>query len=81
MQMETTIRICTTCTKPLPWSNTESGQKGWLCCDEYYCSEDCLDKSFDSPDLPDDVREGGWEDHFTEDGNCYYTEWEIEEVE
>ena len=74
MQKDCVIRICTTCGKPLPWSDTESGQGGWLCCDEYYCSQVCLDKSFDK-------FEEGWKEHFTEERDCYYTDWELEELE
>lgn len=80
MQIEAVIRICGTCNSPLPWSREETGQEGWICCDEYYCSQDCLDKSFDSPDLPDDVREGGWEGHYSEDGDCCWTNWELETI-
>ena len=75
MQIETTIRICTPCGKPLPWSDTESGQTGWLCCDEYYCSKECLDESFN------DAEGLTWEKHYTEDGDCYHTDWELEELE
>ena len=74
MQKECTIRICSTCNKPLPWSDTESGQAGWLCCDEYYCKQECLDKSFNE-------ASGTWEDHYTEQGECYRTDWELEEIE
>lgn len=74
MQKECIIRICSTCDKPLPWSDTESGQTGWLCCDEYYCSPYCLKVSF--------VDSGTtWEEHYSEDGNCYHTDWELEEIE
>lgn len=74
MQKEVIIRICGTCDRPLPWSREESGQCGWLCCDEYYCSEVCLERSF---------KEVGtsWESHYTEDGDCYHTDWELEEIE
>lgn len=75
MQKECIIRICSTCDKPLPWSDKESGQVGWLCCDEYYCSEKCLYTSFYS-----DYQIGGvaWNEHYTEDGDCYHTHWELE---
>jgi len=72
MQKDCVIRICSTCNKPLPWSDTETGQTGWLCCDEYYCSEKCLNESFSGDDT--------WEQHFTEEGDCYYTDWELEEI-
>lgn len=78
MQKECIIRICGTCGKPLPWSKEESGQCGWICCDEYFCSEDCLDKSFEQPAGEHNET---WEEHFTEEGDCYYTDWELEEIE
>lgn len=78
MQKDVTIRICSTCDRPLPWSDTESGQAGWLCGDEYFCSEKCLYKSFD-PDY--EIGRQKWEEHYTEDGECYYTDWELEELE
>lgn len=67
MQKECIIRICTGCGKPLPWSTEESGQTGWLCCDEYYCSEVCLGKSFD-----EDYTKGlkKWEErHYSNSSN------------
>lgn len=78
MQKECIIRICATDGKPLPWSDTETGQTGWLCCDEYYCSEKCLYKSF-NPDYEE--GKNNWEEHYTEDGDCYHTDWELEELE
>lgn len=80
MQIFANIRMCATCNKPLPWSEEETGQCGWYCCEEYFCSEDCLDKSFDNPDVSDEDRLNGWEGHYTDDGDCYYTDWELEEV-
>ena len=74
MQKDCVIRICTTCNKPLPWSKEETGQTGWLCCDEYYCSEGCLNESFKG------LGET-WEEHYSEEGDCYFTDWELEEVE
>lgn len=78
MQKEVVIRICDTCNKPLPWSDTESGQMGWICCDEYFCSEHCLYVSFNT-----DYELGTleWEKHYSEDGDCYRTDWELEELE
>ena len=78
MQKDVTIRICSTCDRPLPWSDTESGQTGWLCCDEYYCSEKCLYKSFDSDY---EVGRKMWNEHYSEEGDCYHTDWELEELE
>lgn len=69
MQVEATIRICTSCNKPLPWG--ERGQTGFLCCDEYYCSQPCLDKSFEKTGT-------NWEEHYSEASDCYYTDWELE---
>lgn len=74
MQKECIIRICSTCGKPLPWSDTESGQRGVLCCDEYYCSEPCLNKSFEASGTT-------WKEHYQDDGECYFTDWELEELE
>jgi len=80
MQKECIIRMCTTCGRPLPWSDTESGQTGWLCCDEYYCTRTCLDESFNDA-WNEDGTQMTWEDHFTEEGDCYFTDWELEEIE
>ena len=43
--------------------------EGWYCCEEYYWSQVCLDKKFDS--TPE-----SWEDHYTEDGDCYWSDWQ-----
>jgi len=75
MQKDCVIRICSTCKKPLPWSDTETGQMGWICCDDYYCSEFCLRESWDAGDLDK------FEAHYSEDSDCYYTDWELEEIE
>ena len=78
MQKDVTIRICSTCDRPLPWSDEDPGQTGWLCCDEYYCSEECLYKSFN-----DDYEVGKvlWEEHYRDGDDCYFTDWELEELE
>lgn len=54
-------RACSICEKPMV--------QGYYCCGEYYCSRECLDHSFQM------VNET-WEEHFTEDGDCYWTVWE-----
>ena len=74
MQKDVTIRICSTCDRPLPWSDEEFGQTGWLCCDEYYCSEPCLNASFEGSGTT-------WKEHYLEASDCYFTGWELEEVE
>lgn len=58
---EVEARLCRTCSKNMT--------EGYYCCDEYYCSEACLNKSFEGTGTT-------WEAHYTEDGDCYYTEWE-----
>lgn len=66
-------RMCRTCGLRLP---IEDGlQKGWYCCDEYYCSQMCIDMSFPYQET--------FDDHYAEQGgddgsDCYYTEWESE---
>ena len=60
-------RVCNTCSETLPI--TDGVQKGWYCCDEYYCSQKCLDSSFDGSGT-------SWKEHYDDDGECYYTEWE-----
>lgn len=67
---EQTERVCKTDGKILPV--IDGVQKGWYCCDEYYCSQACLNQSFDS--APDD--DSVWLKHYDDDGDCYYTEWE-----
>ena len=63
-------RICTTCGKRLPIK--DNVQSGYFCCDEYYCSQECLDESFNDADGLT------WEEHYHDDGDCYWTEWESE---
>lgn len=58
-------RICSMC-------NKELADAGYYCCDEYYCSRKCLDKSFEGTGET-------WEKHYKDDGDCYYTEWENEQ--
>jgi hypothetical protein len=60
-------RVCTGCHTGM--------NEGYLCCDEYYCSRGCLDKSFEGC-KNEDGTPMTWEDHFYEDGDCYWTEWE-----
>jgi hypothetical protein len=63
-------RICDTCSEELPVNFNI--QYGYYCCDFYYCSDKCLitGTRFDS------MKE--WiEDHYTDDGDCYWTEWEL----
>lgn len=78
MQAEATIRICSTCTKPLIFTLDAAGnviQEGVICCDLYYHEGECLYKSFN----PDPVEgEKNWNEHFTEDGDCYFSDWELE---
>lgn len=73
MQIETVIRLCSTCKRPLPF-NGQGFQEGFLCCEEYYCSQRCLDKSMEAAGT-------SWDEHFDEDGDCYFSEWELEEWE
>lgn len=73
MQAEMTIRICDTCKKPLNFL-PDGTQSGVLCDDLYYHEGDCLNKSFEGTGET-------WEDHYSEDGDCYFTEWEPEIVE
>jgi hypothetical protein len=62
-------RICAIDGKQLPVSGLV--QSGYYCCGEYYCSKACLDKSFEGTGET-------WEQHYSEAGDCYYTEWEVE---
>lgn len=72
MQKEVILRICE-CGKALPLDD-KNQQRGWLCCDLYYCSEECLNKSFEGTGTT-------WLEHYDDDGECYYSEWELEELE
>lgn len=58
-------RVCSVCSKGM--------NKGYLCCDETFCSEACLSKSFE-------YTYNSWAEHYEamggDDGSCYYTEWE-----
>lgn len=69
--MSLLIRTCATCTKPLI-RNEYGQQQGWYCCDNYYCSPECLDKRFEGTGET-------WAEHYDDDGDCYWTEWEDEE--
>lgn len=69
--MATLVKRTCVCGRELP-RNAEGMQNGWYCCDEYYCSQTCLDKSFEG-------RGETWLEHYDDDGDCYWTEWEDEE--
>ena len=69
MQGTMIVRICATCDKPLLFK-PDGTQEGLYCCDEYYHEGDCVDVS-----LPSGQH---WNDHYTEDGDCYFTEWDFE---
>lgn len=72
MQVETILRFCDTCDKVLPFNEARTGQIGYLCCDLYYCDETCLNASF---------KDSGttWDEHYDDDGDCYWTEWYLED--
>lgn len=55
-----TKRRCAACGKPM--------REGFYCCDEYYCSQPCLDGSFEGTGTT-------WDEHYSDDGDCYWTEW------
>lgn len=68
-------RSCATCSKPMPIVNNEGTsnvdmQEGWYCCDEYFCSDVCLNKSFEGTGET-------WDEHYDE-GDCYWSQWELE---
>jgi hypothetical protein len=72
MDTEVETRTCSVCGKPLPPADDpRMVVQGWYCCDEYYCSQKCLDASFEGTGET-------WEQHYSDDGDCYYTEWEDE---
>ncbi|NIL77148.1 hypothetical protein RhoFasB10_03289 [Rhodococcus sp. B10] len=48
--------------------NSDGYQEGFYCCGEYYCSQDCLDESFTASGAT-------WHEHYSDDGECYWTEW------
>lgn len=76
MQSEVIIRICSTCTTPLPF-NEQKLQEGIICCDEYFCNTDCLLGTRTEYKTHDE-----WvADHYEEEGECYFSEWELEELE
>ncbi len=51
--------------------SADMSREGYYCCGEYFCSNGCLAKSFDG--TPED-----WDDHYSDGGDCYWTEWEDE---
>ena len=61
-------RVCSTCNNTLNIDTKDKLQTGWYCCDNYYCSEKCLNKSLDNET---------WLEHYDDDGDCYWTEWEV----
>lgn len=72
--MTNTNRICAICHKPLSIVVADNGDKvrqGYYCCDEYYCSEDCVNLS-----LPENIT---WDEHYDDDGDCYLSEWGIDQ--
>ena len=60
-------RHCTIDNKPLPF-NKSGYQEGFYCCDEYFCSQECLDASLAAIGTT-------WDEHYSDDGDCYWTEW------
>lgn len=62
-------RICFMCDRELH-INKEGTQTGYYCCDEYFCNDHCLRKSFQFTDET-------WQTHYSDDGDCYWTEWEV----
>lgn len=59
------FRTCLVCERTM--------SSGYYCCDEYYCSEQCLNAGF--------VGTGEtWAEHYSDDGDCYWTEWESESI-
>ena len=68
-------RICASDGKPLPKaSDPRMAVEGWYCCGEYFCSQECLDKSFHGTGET-------WEEHYESvggdnGGDCYWTDWE-----
>ena len=60
-------RVCSTCNNVL--KIRKEIQSGFYCCDEYYCTEKCLNKSFEGSGT-------NWLEHYDDDGDCYWTEWE-----
>jgi hypothetical protein len=79
MQREMIVRICAVCEKPLNFRQ-DGTQRGVYCDGSYYHQDDCLEKSFEG-EVNEDGTPMTWESHYTEDGDCYYTEWEPEFVE
>ncbi len=41
---------------------------GYVCCDEYFCSRECLDESFAGSGT-------SWAEHYEDDGDCCWTTW------
>ncbi len=73
MQIEVTIRTCSTCSTPLPF-NEDKMQEGFICCDEYFCNEECLLGT-----RVEYATHREWSnEHYSDD--CYWTEWELEET-
>lgn len=52
--------FCTGCKKPMI--------EGWYCCGEHFCSEPCLNKSFEGTGTT-------WDEHYAEEGECYWSTW------
>lgn len=68
-------RNCFMCERAMPIVKNENGdavQQGYHCCDEYFCDDRCLNKSF--------LNSGEeWDTHYGDDHpDCYWTEWELE---
>ena len=54
-------RQCATCAAPV--------SDGFYCSNRYYCSKKCLNESFQATGET-------WNEHFTPDGDCYWTSWD-----
>lgn len=72
-QLEMIVRQCDECQKLLPLMDDGKGQQGYVCCDEYFCTAECVAKHRD-------MTVAEWEsEHYTEEGQCYFTEWNTED--
>lgn len=64
-------RNCFMCERDMPIVGNV--QQGYICCDEYFCDDRCLNKSF--------LNSGEeWDTHYDSEGHedCCWTEWELE---
>lgn len=70
LSVQASKRRCALCGDRLPTTFNNKFQAGYYCCDDYYCSIICVDSELCA-------LGSSWKEHYTDDGECYWTEWNL----